>query len=74
MDNHIEVFSKKLDFPIYTMMNKYDMKTMIQNFLAPWKGLKSPEGTEVYHFTISRYELVHQSQLDLFLTIYCPNI
>ena len=35
---------------------------------------KIPEGTHVYHFAISRLELVHQSQLDIFIQIYCLNI
>ena len=66
--------TQKLTYPVYTIMNKQDMKTMIRNFLAPWKGLKIPESTHVYHFTISRYELVHQLQLDILIQIYCPNV
>ena len=55
--------TKKLTYPVYTIMNKQDMTTMIHNFLTPWKGLKIPEGNHVYHFDISRFELVHQSLL-----------
>ena len=42
--------------------------------MAQWKGLKIPEDNHVHHFAISRYELVHQSQLDIFIQICCPNI
>ena len=47
MNNCIDRFFKKLYSLVYTIMKKYDMKTMIQNVLASCKGLKSPKGTEV---------------------------
>ena len=70
MKNRLTRKTKKLTFCVYKIMNKQDMKTMICNFLAPWKGLQMPEGTHLYHFAISRFDLVHQSQLDIFIQIY----
>ena len=74
INNRLMRKTQKLTYPVYTIMNKQDMKIMIRNFLAPWKGLKSLEGTNVYHFDISIFELVRQSQLDILIRIYCPNI
>ena len=38
MNNRLMRKTQKLTYPVYTIMNKQDMKTMIRNFLAPWKG------------------------------------
>ena len=40
INNRLVRKTQKLTGPVYTIMNKQDMKTMICNLLEPWKGLK----------------------------------